>query len=78
MGLCEMEFMSEAPVCKVLVASFSAGPPLFVEVIDENVDENESTVTGGVNILASLSPIPEKTFEESSALDAVNTFDSSS
>ena len=71
-----MEFMREAPVCKVFVVSFSAGPPLAAPVIDENVDENESTVTGGVNILASLSPMPENTLEESSTPDAVNTFES--
>ena len=65
-------------MCKVFVVPFNAGPPFVADAIGENVDENESTVTGGVNIFASLSPIPENTFEDSSTPEAVNTFESSS
>ncbi len=83
MGLGPMEFMRDAPVCKVFVESFRAGPPPLVTRDDENVDENESTDTGGVNILASLSPMPENTppdgLEGSMSIpEAVNTLDSSS
>ncbi len=78
-----MEFIRDAPVCKVFVESFRAGPPPLVTRDDENVDENESTDTGGVNILASLSPMPANTppvgLEGSiSSPEAVNTLDSSS
>ncbi len=62
----------------MLVVSFNAGPPFCAEAMDENVVEKESTVTGGLNIFASLSPMPEYTFGDSWTLVAVNTFESSS